>query len=269
MSVRIIASQRWNVFETQCNYKISNGWLIYWFAVSQELNHSLSVGYQETRAHPSRIIVTVILKELAVTNTLNERNGHKCHVTPAILSRDFDARQNRRCDMALRPNRHQRRHWQIELHCVSKNVPPLTCSNFDIHHLIVIIFGRSVTEKVRNHKRCFVFPPHLSSASALPCERGNPVGSTLVHCACNTVQLLQRSQLPFSWTMPPNSPSWTHWLQDIGSHAAAWVWVVSQKYWRNQAATGWSLAIHSEKRNFHVAPFCQVVQKHKVLEVVQ
>jgi len=27
--------------------------------------------------------------------------GFKCHVTPAILTRDFDARQNRRCHMAL------------------------------------------------------------------------------------------------------------------------------------------------------------------------
>ena len=33
---------------------------------------------------------------------------------------------------------------------------------------------------------------------------------------------------------PPNSPSWMHWLQDLGSHTAAWVWVVSQKDWRNQ-----------------------------------
>ena len=32
--------------------------------------------------------------------------------------------------------------------------------------------------------------------------------STLVHmhCACNTVQLLWHSRLPFSWTIPPNSP---------------------------------------------------------------
>jgi len=42
-------------------------------------------------------------------------------------------------------------------------------------------------------RRCFIFPPHLSSASALPCEIGNPEDSALVHCACNTVKLLQRS----------------------------------------------------------------------------
>jgi len=55
---------------------------------------------------------------------------------------------------------------------------------------------------------CFVFPPHLFSASALPCERGNPEGSAVLRCACNAcaVQLLQRSRLPFSWTTPPNSP---------------------------------------------------------------
>ena len=44
----------------------------------------------------------------------------------------------------------------------------------------------------------------------------------------------------------PNSPelNWTHWLQDLGCHTAAWVWVMSQKDWRNQEATGWILAMH-------------------------
>ena len=70
--------------------------------------------------------------------------------------------------------------------------------------------------------------------------------STLVHmhCACNTVQLLWGSRLPFSWTMPPTAPSWTHWLQDSGSHTAAWVWVVSQKDWRSEGVTSWILAKH-------------------------
>jgi len=91
---------------------------------------------------------------------------------------------------------------------------------------------------------CFVFPPHLSSALALPCERENPEHIALVFCACNTVQLLQRSRLPFSWTIPSKSPKLNVWLQDLGSHTAAWVWVVSQKDWRNQPATGWILAMH-------------------------
>ena len=75
-----------------------------------------------------------------------------------------------------------------------------------------------------------------------------------MHCACNTVQLLRRSRLPFSWTTPPTAPSW----------AAAWVWVVSHKDWRNQAATGWIVAMHwysiwVKKCDFRVSPFCQVV----------
>jgi len=31
-----------------------------------------------------------------------------------------------------------------------KNVPPLTCYNFDAREWIVIIFGRNVTDKVGN-----------------------------------------------------------------------------------------------------------------------
>jgi len=42
----------------------------------------------------------------------------------------------------------------------------------------------------------------------------------------------------------PTTPSWTHWLQDLRSHTAAWVWAVSQKDWRNQGATGWILTMH-------------------------
>jgi len=69
-----------------------------------------------------------------------------------------------------------------------------------------------------------------------------PEDSALVHCACNTVQLLKCYLLAFSWSMPPTAPSWMHWLEDLGSHRAARVWVVSQKDWRNQALIGWILA---------------------------
>ena len=125
-----------------------------------------------------------------------------------------------------------------------KDVPPLTCYNLDVHDPIAIIFGRRVTDEVRN-QMMLVFPPHLSGASALACERGNPEDSELVLCGCNTVQLLQHSRLHFlSWAMPPKAPSWMHLLWDLGNHTAVWVWVVSQKDWRNQAATGWILAMH-------------------------
>jgi len=38
---------------------------------------------------------------------------------------------------------------------VSKNVPPLTCYNLDIHGPITIIFGRIVTKKVGNQTILF------------------------------------------------------------------------------------------------------------------
>jgi len=42
------------------------------------------------------------------------------------------------------------------LHCVSKNVLPLTCYNLDLHNPITIIFGRIVTMKVANQTMlCF------------------------------------------------------------------------------------------------------------------
>ena len=41
-----------------------------------------------------------------------------------------------------------------------KNIPPLTCYNLDIHDPITIIFGRSVTKKVRNWTMlCFPSSP--------------------------------------------------------------------------------------------------------------
>jgi len=96
-----------------------------------------------------------------------------------------------------------------------------------------------------------------------------------MHCACNTVQLLRRSRLPFSWTMRPQQtvPSWAHSLQDLRSHGAAWVWVVSQKDWRNQGATTWILAMQWNsiwvKNDYRVSPFCQVEQKYKLFKVAQ
>ena len=47
------------------------------------------------------------------------------------------------------------------LHLVSKNVPPLTCYNLDIHRSIMIIFGTSVTEKV-GVQNVLYFPTSLN-----------------------------------------------------------------------------------------------------------
>ena len=43
----------------------------------------------------------------------------------------------------------------MDVNCVSKNVPSLTCYNLDKHDSIMIIFGTSVTEKVDNQNVLF------------------------------------------------------------------------------------------------------------------
>jgi len=41
------------------------------------------------------------------------------------------------------------------IHRVSKNVPRLTCDNFDAHEWILTFFGRNVTDKVSNQKTLY------------------------------------------------------------------------------------------------------------------
>jgi len=166
-----------------------------------------------------------------------------------------------------------------ELHRVSKNVPPSTCYNLDVHDPIMIIFGGSVTEKVGNQMMlCFPTSPilcfcitmrnqkaRIQRTGAL-CVQHSPAAaalstSFLLNHAPNTmVTIVTMANTPYSWT---------HWLQDLGSHTAAWVWVMSQKGWRNQAA-GWIQAMHYSiegKCNFYFSPFYEVVQKHKLINV--
>jgi len=91
--------------------------------------------------------------------------------------------------------------------------------------------------------RRFVVPSHLSSASALSCKTGNPEDSTLVHCACNTVQLLQHYQLPFSWTMPQQSLWLNALITRLRESYSSMSMSRESKNWRNQAA-GWIHAMH-------------------------
>ena len=52
---------------------------------------------------------------------------------------------------------------------------------------------------------------------------------------------------------PWTAPRWTRWLQDLGSHTAAWVWVMSQK--RLKKPNGNLLIQHlSEKNVIYVFP---------------
>jgi len=57
--------------------------------------------------------------------------------------------------------------------CLKKRPTFTTCYNFYIHISIVTIFGTNVAEKVSNQNVLY-FPPHLTTASALPGETGNP-----------------------------------------------------------------------------------------------
>jgi len=78
----------------------------------------------------------------------------------------------------------QNREIGWDLHCVSENVPPLTCYNLYIHGSIATIFGKNVPEKVGS-KMYFIFPPHITIASGLPGETGNPeIVSFHLNAAC-------------------------------------------------------------------------------------
>ena len=56
--------------------------------------------------------------------------------------------------------------------------------NLVMHESILIILGRNITENVRSQSLLY-FPPHLTSASALPGETGNPeIASFHLNVAC-------------------------------------------------------------------------------------
>jgi len=54
------------------------------------------------------------------------------------------------CAQKLANNQLNLPHGKWKLHCVSKNVTPLTCYNLHIHGSIATIFGRNVAEKAGN-----------------------------------------------------------------------------------------------------------------------
>jgi len=56
-----------------------------------------------------------------------------------------------------------------KLHSLPKKFRRVACNDFDKHKPILVIFGVDVARKVSN-KKWFIFPPRLTSASALPCE---------------------------------------------------------------------------------------------------
>jgi len=76
------------------------------------------------------------------------------------------------------------------IHCVSKNVPPLTCCNLNVHDPIMTIFGRSVTKKVRNQiMLCFPTSPIYWFSTTLRNRKPRNCLFSLKHC----VLLYQRT----------------------------------------------------------------------------
>ena len=115
---------------------------------------------------------------------------------------------------------HRHHHLQIYTPCLKK-VPPLTSCSLDTHDPITTIFDRIVTEKVRN-QMMLRFPTSSFCCFRMTLRNRKPRRQrSCMWYACNTVQLLQRSRVPFSCTMPPTAPELTHWLQDLGCHIAA------------------------------------------------
>jgi len=156
---------------------------------------------------------------------------------------------------------------RYNLHCVSKNVPPSTCYNLDIHDPITICSAQVLLRK-QEIRRCFGFPPHLSSASALPCETGNPEDSALVHCIARATQ---RSRLSFSSSMPPNSTELNALITRFMGH-------IQQREYESCVKkieeikqlvefSQYTNTAFEEKYNFRVSMFYQVMQKHKLFGV--
>jgi len=96
----------------------------------------------------------------------------------------------------------------VWIYTVSQKKRPTftTCYNFYIHSSIATIFGTNVAEKVGNQTVLY-FPPHLTSASALPGETENlEIASFHLNAACffikNTKHSLKyhlvRAEPPFA-----------------------------------------------------------------------
>jgi len=74
----------------------------------------------------------------------------------------------------------------MRLHTLSQNVTSLSRHNSDIHESILIIFSTDVTKKVGNQEvACFIFVPHLTSASALPGEMKDKNSILVLKCGAD------------------------------------------------------------------------------------
>ena len=102
-----------------------------------------------------------------------------------------------------------------------------------MHNPTAIIFGISVTVKVRNQKMlCFPTSPIWCFSITLQKRklRSQCTGALCVQHSATAAALLTYFLLNHALQKPQAERI----LQDVGRHTAASIWVVSQKDWRNQ-----------------------------------
>jgi len=126
-----------------------------------------------------------------------------------------------------------------------------------------IRLAKVLTEKVRNqtmflfyHLTYLILQQYLAKEETQKTAHWCFVRAAQSNC-CSILDSLSPE------SCPQKASSWMHWETDTGSHTTAWVWVVSQKDWRNQAATGWNSGnglIQQVKKQFSCFPFCPLPQ---------
>jgi len=92
--------------------------------------------------------------------------------------------------------------YRVSVHCVSKNVPPLTCYNLGIHDPITINFGRYVTEKVRNQMVLF---SHFTYLVLLHYLAKQETQKTVHWCILCVPHSPTAAALSTSFIMPPTA----------------------------------------------------------------
>ena len=98
-----------------------------------------------------------------------------------------------------------------------------------------------------SHLTYLVLQHYLAKVEAKKTAHWCTMCATQYNC-CSAVNFLSPEPCP------PTASSWTHWLQDLGSHTTAWVWAMSQKRFKEINSdwlnSGNALQPLSEKCNF-------------------
>ena len=109
-----------------------------------------------------------------------------------------------------------------DIHCVSKNVPPLTCCNLYIHGSIATIFGTNVAEKVGDQNVLY-FRTSPNQCFCTTWETGNPeIASFHLNVACFFTKK-HETQLKYHLVRaePPFTVKIIDWVHQTGPRKGA------------------------------------------------